>query len=220
MPELKLVRSEPDGIDLRRLAFDQPLQGHTTPGQFVTVHLEGHKPAYFALASSPGEPVELLVKVHGDAAETLAHMPPGTTVEFSNPIGHGFPLPEGDTRPLVVLAAGSGISAVRPVIEAEVRKGLPRPVTLFHGAYTPAHRAYVDHEARWEEAGVVVRPVYSDPVEGWRGDRGFVQQAAADAGFVRSDVTVVLCGFKEMVDEARRMWIEVGATPEQLLVNF
>lgn len=217
---LTLTANEPSGTGLRHLVFDRPLDGFTRPGQFVTVHVQGHKPAYFAIASVPGAPLELLVKVQGDAAEALAAMVPGDAVEISEPIGNGFPIPADDDQPLVLLAAGSGLSAVRSVIEAEVAAGLPRPVTLFYGVYTPAHRAFVDRLAAWEAAGVDVRLVYSDPVPGWTGATGFVQGAAAEAGFVRGDVTVVLCGFPQMVAEAKAAWLEAGADPERVLVNF
>src|SRR5690606_200043 len=121
-----------------------------------------------------------------------------------------------DTRPLLILATGSGLSAVRPLIEQELRRGLPRPVVLFYGAYTPEHLPYAADLDAWKAAGVDVRLVFSEDVPGWTGSRGFVQHAAAAAGFVRPDVTVVLCGYPQMIEECREMWGEVGVSPDQL----
>lgn len=220
MHDLVLVRNEPAGTGLRRLVFDRGLEGFDRPGQFVTVHLPDLPPGYFALASVPGAPVELLVKVHGEVAEALVAREPGATVRLSDPIGKGFALPPGDTRPLVILATGSGISAVRSVVEAEVDAGLPRPVTLLYGVYTPDHRSYVDRLDAWRSAGVDVVEVVSEEVPGWRGDRGFVQSVAAARGLVRDDVTVVLCGYPAMVEEAKALYAEAGLAPDRVLTNF
>lgn len=219
MPDLKITKNEPCGTGMRRITFDRPLDGFDIPGQFCTVHLEGHKPGYFALASCPGFPTELLVKVAGDTAEALAALPIGSAVEFSDPIGKGFHVDPDDMNPLVILAAGSGLSAVRSLIDAELTLGLRRPVHLFYGVFTPDHAAYADKLDDWRAAGVDVRMVVSEDVP-WNGMRGFVQHAAHKAGFVRSDTTVVLCGFPAMVDDAKRMWTEAGAEPEQILTNF
>ncbi|MCB9663659.1 MAG: hypothetical protein H6732_06085 [Alphaproteobacteria bacterium] len=220
MPELVLQSNTPDGTGLRRLTFDRALPGHTTPGQFVTVHVEGHKPAYFALASSPGAPVELLVKVQGDAAETLADTPAGSVIEVSEPIGHGFPVDPDDTRPLLLLATGSGLSAVKPVIDAELARGLPREVTLLYGVYTPEHVSFPERLKAWRAAGVRAHVVVSEDVPDWDGLTGFVQQAAQALGFVKPGNVVVLCGYKAMVDEAKALWLAAGARGEDLLTNF
>jgi NAD(P)H-flavin reductase len=220
VPNLVLDDRHADGLGLFRLRFAEALPGHVAPGQFATVHLPGLKPAYFALANGPGEPVELLVKHHGPTAEALDEVPLGTAVEVSAPIGRGFGLDPDDRRPLVALVNGSGISAVRPVIEAEVAGGLRRPVELFYGVYTPAHRSFVDRLEAWAAAGVGVRVVVSEDVPGWTGLRGFVQHAAARAAWVRDDVTVLLVGYPAMIEEARAAWAAAGAVPERLRTNF
>ncbi len=220
MPNLVLKGHEPAGIDLILLTFDRALEGHVSAGQFVTAHLEQHKPAYFALANTPGKPVQLLVKTVGDTAEALTALPTGSEIEISAPIGKGFPLPADDTRPLTILATGSGISAVRPVIEGELAAGLPRPVRLLYGVFTLAHRSFLDDLARWSTEGVDVQLVLSEPAPDWAGLSGFVQQAAREAGHVHADHTVVLCGYPGMVEDAKSIWTAAGASPEQLLTNF
>lgn len=220
MPNLVLVDRHPDGVGLFRLRFGAPLAEHAAPGQFVTVHLPGLKPAYFALANVPGEPVELLVKHHGPTAEALDEVPLGSTIEISAPIGKGFGLEPDDRRPLVLLVNGSGIAAARPVVEAELVGGLRRPIELFYGVYTPGHRSFLDRLAAWETAGVGVRVVVSEEVPGWTGLQGFVQHAAARAGWVRDDVTVLLVGYPGMIEEAKAAYAAAGADPARLRTNF
>lgn len=220
MHALTLVRNQPDGVGLHRLTFDRPVPGHTEPGQFITVHVGDHKPAYFAIASVPGAPTELLVKHHGDTADTLVAMAPGDTVQVSDPLGKGFGLPAADSKPLLILATGSGLSAVRSVVEAEVAAGLPRPLVLFYGVYTPEHASYAERLDAWKAAGVDVRLVVSEPGDGWSGPTGFVQVAADEAGWIRDDVRAVLCGWPAMVEQATAMLLDAGVDADDVHTNF
>lgn len=219
MPSLDLVHSEPAGTDLRLLTFSAALEGHTVAGQFVTVTVGDHKPAFFALANEPGKPAQLLVKVHGEVAELLGAATPGDSFALSDPMGKGFGIPD-DEQPLVILATGSGISAVRPVIEREVSAGLPRPVHFLYGVFTLDHCSFTDRLKAWREAGVNVQLVLSEPHDGWDGMTGFVQQAAEKAGLVRNSDTVVLCGFPGMVNDAKALWAAAGAPEDRVLTNF
>jgi NAD(P)H-flavin reductase len=196
MPTLELVGNEPAGIDLRLLTFATPLSSFDKPGQFVTVSMNDLKPAFFAIASVPGEPLQLLLKQQGDVASLV------TAAE------------------LVILATGSGISAVRSVIEAEIAAGLPRPVHVLYGVFTLEHRSFVDRLEAWRGKGVVVHEVLSEPHHGWEGAVGFVQDAAKELGLVDADSTVVLCGFPAMVEAAKALYGDAGAAPEQLLTNY
>lgn len=220
MPTLHVVQNIADGVSLRRISFDATLAGHDHAGQFAKAGPPGLEPAYFALASSPGQPAELLVKTVGATSEALGALGIGAAVTFSEPIGRGFPLDPDDTRELVLLATGSGISGVRSVVRAEIARGLPRAVHLYYGVFTPEHRSFVEDLDAWEAAGVNVHMVYDGGVEGWAGHTGFVQDAAAADGLCRADVTVALCGFPGMVEVAKKLWGEAGAAESQLLTNY
>lgn len=219
MHELVLTDLRRDGEALLRLVFDRPVPGHVSPGQFVTVHVEGHKPGYFALASSPGQPAELLIKPQGPVAEHLAGLAPGAVVQVSDPIGKGFGV-AADGLPLVVLVNGSGISAVRGLIDLEVAAGLPRPVHLLYGVLTPGHAALQERLAAWKDAGVDVHLVLDAAQEGWEGPTGFVQHHAQRLGLVKDSVTVALVGFPAMIEETRSLYAAAGLAPERVRTNF
>lgn len=217
MPEATLTRNEPGGDGLRVLTFAHSPEGYNTPGQFVTATVGGRKAGFFALASSPSEPVTLLIKNLGELSEALCALEPGAAVEMSDAMGKGFPITgEGE---LVILCNGSAISACRPVVEAEIAAGLPRPVHFFFGVLKPQHRSFLADLERWANAGVKVHTVVGEPDgTGWTGATGFVQQTAADQGLCRADVEVVLCGVPPMVEAAKAQWAEAGC--ERVLTNF
>lgn len=204
-----VTTNEPAGTQLRAVSFDLVPDDFTAPGQWAKVTV-ADVTAPFAFASSPGEPLMLLAKDFGAAGNALAAAKPGDEL-FVGEVRGGFPMQRVAGLPLVLLAGGSGISALRPVVRAELALGLPRPVHLLYGVLTPAHTSFAEELERWREAGVVVHVAVAEP---------FVQDVAETLGLVRSDVGVLMAGLPAMIDAARAKWSAAGAPADRLLVNF
>lgn len=215
-----VVSNEPAATLLRRLVFDGPIEGYDRPGQYVVATPPGHKPGYFAIAGLPGEPLELLIKVEGDAASALAALAPGDDVEIDGPRGQGFPLDRIAGRPLVVLVNGSGISAARAVIRAEIAAGLSRPVRVYYGVLDLDRQAYADELPAWRAAGVEVTTVLDAPAPGWEGPIGFVQDVALADGVLDADIGAVLVGVPRMLEQAKSVLRACGVPDAHVLVNF
>jgi len=219
MATYTLARSLPAGTDLRWLTFAEPTPGHTRPGQFVAATI-GERQGYFAIASDPGDPLELLIKAEGDPAAAIAGLPEGATLEGSEAMGAGFPLERGADRPLVCLINGSAMSAARPVIRAELDRGLPRPVHLILGVLSPLHIPFGREMRLWAEAGVDVTIVVDQPADEWTGPVGYVQAIAQQKGLIRDDVTVLLCGVPPMQEAVLELYTKAGLDPELILMNY
>jgi CDP-4-dehydro-6-deoxyglucose reductase, E3 len=219
MPAYTLVRNDPSGTQLRRLHFDRAPEGYAHPGQFVAADLGGEQ-AFFAIASSPGEPLELLVKEEGSVGESVAALVPGAVLQATHALGRGFRAAATRPHPLICLVNGSALSAVRPVIRAELEAGLPRPVTLLYGVLTPDRRAFPEDLSAWAQAGIDVIEVVHAPMEGWDGPTGFIQDEAAARGLVQAEVAVVLCGVPPMVEAARDAFARAGVPDARLLTNY
>jgi NAD(P)H-flavin reductase len=220
MTPFVVIANRPSAEQLHHLIFDRPPEGYVDPGQFVVATVDGHNPAYFAIASSPGEPLELLVKRQFGAAEALCDLPPGAPVRLSDALGPGFQARATRPSPLVCLVNGSAISAVRPVLRAEIADGLPRPVHLLYGVLSPSHLPFSDELRGWADAGVDVRVVLDTPAAGVDAEVGFVQDVAEAYGLVSPDVAVLLCGVPAMADDARRRYLAAGLDPARILVNY
>ncbi len=221
MPTVTVARNDPAGAGLRLLHLAETLPDHRRAGQCLSVALPGASPAYFALASVPGDPAQLLVKDQGETGRHLARLHPGDRIEVSPTLGEGFALERVRERPLVVLCTGSAISAGRPVVLGEIAARLPRPVHLLYGVLAPDHLSFTDDLETWAAAGVQVHVVVAEEGSaGWRGPTGFVQDVAEDLGLLRSDVGVVLAGVPEMIEDARARYLAAGCPPEHLLLNI
>lgn len=219
MPAYTVIRNEPSGTDLRWLSFDRVPSEHTEPGQFISAKV-GEADAYFAIASSPGQPLELLIKASGEVGVQVAALQPGQVLEGSGAIGKGFRAAATRPRPLVCLVNGSALAAVRPVLEAECAAGLPRPVTLLLGVLSADRVPFADDLARWADQGVDVDIVLDKAAAGWTGSVGFVQLVAEARGLMRDDVAVVCCGVPPMQKHAASMYAEAGLDSAFFLTNF
>jgi NAD(P)H-flavin reductase len=221
MASYTLVSNQPSGQRLAHLRFQEPPESYVHPGQFIAVQaVDGveSSPAYFAIASSPGEPLELLVKGQPGLADALATLRPGQTVTASPAQGVGFQARSTLPRPLVCLVNGSALSAVRPVIREAMLDA--REVHLLLGVLSEAHVPFGDEVLAWEAAGVLVHLVVDATAPASRHPRGFVQDHAAALGLIRNDVAVVLCGFPAMQADATARYLAAGLAPEFVRVNY
>ena len=209
MRRATVTNNEPAGTQLGAVSFDLVPDDYKVAGQWAKVKM-GDVEGQFAFASSPREPLLLLAKDLGAAGNALSAARPGDVVQVGEVHG-GFPLERVAGLPLVLLAGGSGISALRPVVEAEVRAGLPRPVYLLYGVLSAEHTSFVADLNRWRSAGVFVHVAI---------DRPFVQDVAKRLGLVRADVGVLMAGVPEMLAAARAAWSAAGVSADRLLVNF
>ena len=183
MPTVSILSNRYAAEQLRWITLDWIPEGYTIPGQFITATQGELKPGFFAIASSPGEPIELLIKNSGETAERLCSLQPGDTVEASDPMGKGFPVENTAGRDLVFLVNGSGISAVRPVIDAQIKSGLTREIHFIYGVRTPAHRPFLADLEWWANAGVTVHTVCDEAEElGWTGATGICSGCGKGAG--------------------------------------
>lgn len=221
MPTYTLVANRPSGVALHHLIFDAPAPDHTEPGQFIVATGGAERPSYFAIASSPGEPLELLVKRQPGAAAALCDLPVGAPLIASEAQGPGFRAAATRPHPLICLVNGSALSAVRPVIRAELQAGLPRPVHLLYGVLSIAHLAFADELPALREAGIDLTIVL-DPAAPAPGAHpvGYVQDIAQAQGLIRPDVALLLCGLPAMADDASARYLAAGGDPTRVLTNF
>jgi CDP-4-dehydro-6-deoxyglucose reductase len=118
----------------------------------------------------------------------------------------------------VFVASGTGFAPIKAIIEAALKKGVARPMTLYWGARRPKDLYLNELPQRWaaEHAGFRYIPVISEamPEDGWRGRTGFVHRAAMADLPDLSGHQVYACGVPVMVNSARRDFIAQHRLPE------
>ena len=151
-------------------------------------------------------------------------------------MGSGFPIADNiegfkydfPTQNLLLFATGSGIAPIRSAIESnQLNIASGRTCTLYYGVRTPDDMPYVSKFANWEEMGVQVVPVVSQPDvpctsgANWQGRTGYVQNALEEDGVqIPRNSAALLCGQKGMVDSVKSMMTEAGVFEGRQLTNF
>ncbi|MGB5871165.1 MAG: 2Fe-2S iron-sulfur cluster binding domain-containing protein [Albidovulum sp.] len=158
-------------------------------GQYVDITVrtkEGEKVTRsFSMANTPDEAQKLrfIIKKYPDGKFSneldSGGIAIGAEVTVRGPYGQCFRR-ENNTGPIVLVAAGSGMSPIWSILHDHVASGEDRPVYFFYGARTQADLFYLDQIAAITKAhpDISFIPVLShaDGDDTWKGARGFVHE--------------------------------------------
>lgn len=200
-----------------------PLAGlHTRPGQYARLTLGDGVPRPYVIASPPGtDALEFLLKVPAERVPQLAELGTGDRVLVARPQGPGFPLELAQGKPLLLVAVGSGVAALRSVIEHLLpRRTTVGDVTLLYGVRHAAELAFAERFGDWTGHGIKVVPVVSRPEAGWSGATGYVQDQLPKQFARPAQLVVFVCGLPEMEKAVAAALLERGVGPEQIHRNW
>jgi CDP-4-dehydro-6-deoxyglucose reductase len=188
-------------------------------GQYVEFILKDGDRRSYSMANAPHRQRELFPNGQPHVELHIRHMPGGKfthhvftalkerdILRIEGPFGSFF-LREDDTRPIVMLASGTGFAPIKALIEQMQHRGMAQPVQLYWGCRTRAdlyqHDWAMDAAARLPWLSYV--PVLSDarPEDDWTGRVGFVHHAVMHDLPDLSGHVVYACGAPVMVDSAR-----------------
>ena len=211
---------------LLQLPAGEPLQYHA--GQYIEFLLPGGLRRSYSMANAPH-------LIGGGLELHIRHMPGGKFTDLvfgamkerdilriEGPYG-SFYLRMGSTKPIILLASGTGFAPVKALIEQLQFKGSTRLVTLYWGGRRPSD-LYMDD---WVQAKLLEMPslryvpVVSDalPEDGWHGRSGFVHQAVLQDQPDLCGHQVYACGAPVVVEAARRDYLAAGLPEEEFFAD-
>lgn len=198
-----LLGFEDLGPDIRRFTFELDGPIAYRAGQHAIVELARGLTRCYSMASTPcGSTVQFVAKRYrGRAGSTaLFELAPAQRVGITIPFGAMW-LREADC-PIVLIAGGTGISAILALAAQLAKESTTRQVLAFYGAASrpelvlahelAAHLGALEDGRLWE--------VLEAPPASWSGSRGYVTDALRahlDAGL---DAHYYLAGPPPMVD--------------------
>jgi len=101
----------------------------------------------------------------------------GTEVRFDGAFGEGYWSSIRDTKHLVGIAGGSGITAFRSIAREMLRTGRPETFTILYGSRNESDIIFFDELNRLAEeskGAIKVYNILSEPTDAWQGERGFI----------------------------------------------
>lgn len=139
----------------------------------------------FSISSTPAEAVnnnfyEITVKTKPDGFFTeyiKDNWKAGTTVYTSDPLGFFYYEPLRDSKELICLAGGTGITPFRSIIEDTLENYKDVNISLFYGVNNPSDLIYADFFKRikddYSERFKLIT-VCVDPTDSWLGEAGVI----------------------------------------------
>jgi len=199
--------------DVMRLQLKLPERQELNylPGQYLEFLLRDGKRRSFSMAAPPaaGEPLELHIRhVPGGffTEQVFTTMREKDLLRFQGPLGTFF-LRRDSTRPIILVAGGTGFAPIKAIVMDALASGINRPMHLYWGVRA-RRDLYMDALARaWAARHEHFRytPVLSEPLpaDGWIGRIGWVHEAVVDDYPDMSGFDVYASGPPPMIDAAR-----------------
>lgn len=191
------------------------------PGQYLQVVMGEKDKRPFSIANSPTrDGLELQIGATpgnpypGEVLELL-RQEGSMTVEM--PLGKAW-LRDDSTRPILLIAGGTGYSYARSILQYLLDNESNRPVYLYWGV-REANQLYEGEEVlEWAEkyAPLTFVPVVQFPEEGWHGRKGMVHEAVL-ADFASLDqYDIYVAGRFEMAAVVRQTLRLRGVSEDHL----
>jgi NAD(P)H-flavin reductase len=197
------------------------------PGQFVMLDMPiQSKVSYrsYSIASAPGNDniFELIIVLNPDGLGTpymWENYKVGTIVPVAGPVGK-FVLPEKIDRDLCFLATGTGIAPLRSMLHHIINNNIEHQnIYMVFGnrkqkdiLYKEEMEAIAQKHPQFKFIPVLSR----ETPESWSGQHGYVHPVYEELFADKRPASFYLCGWKNMIMEARDKLVALGYTKEHI----
>lgn len=218
----KIIRIENETLDTKRFWVEVPELDSFDfkPGQFVTLDLPIHEKANkrwrsYSIASAPdGTNVfELLIVLNPNGLGTpylFNVIKEGSEITFRGPQGV-FVLETPITRDVFFICTGTGIAPFRSMLHEIKNTSIAHhQLFLIYGCRKTNNLMYFEEMRQLEKtlSGFHYIPTLSR--EDWEGKTGYVHDIYEQLCSERKPAIFYLCGWKDMIDEAKARILEMG----------
>ena len=205
--------------DTRRILLDVPAENNISfrAGQYLQMVLP-HKKCPFSIANSPHlkNQIELHIRPTPDSEDSTAIeelLDNAREIEIEAPLGDCFMTSPPDNT-LILVAASTGITQMKSIIEYLEPDGFKHPVHLYWGVVCDRDLYLTSLCESWESkhSNFHFVPVVSEPdtSPNWAGRTGLVGVEALNDFEDVSDVTVYVSGGPGMVYSTLDAFVERG----------
>ncbi|HDZ55658.1 MAG TPA: 2Fe-2S iron-sulfur cluster binding domain-containing protein [Pseudomonas xinjiangensis] len=219
----QLIEAEPMGADVWRVRLrtpaGKPMRFHA--GQYLLLDRPDGEASAFSIASAPFE--ERVIELHILAREhsTIAlveHIRRERLARIKGPFGdcHLAKLPE---RPLVLIAAGTGLAQMQSMIQECLREGFDYPVHLYWGVREAADFYAAPYWEEWKRSSnIYMHQIVSDEPD-WPGRQGMLTQAVVEDLANLADYEFYASGSPAMVYATLDALMAAGMPEQQMLAD-
>lgn len=221
----EVLRTTPRTRRIRLALHGQPFP--YLAGQAVLVGFDGASPPRpYSIASTPAETsrdglIELLVRVDEDGPGDLHadEVRAGQAVQVEGPFGRFTTPSVVPGQAVLVVAGGTGIAPLRPMMHELLAQPEPPPITLLYSVRAADEFAYLDELEEMAASGAIrLMPTVSRGDRAWPGRHGRIGEALLREVLPVSPEAVVglVCGPPDFVRDVRAALLRLGVPDAQI----
>ena len=196
-------------------------------GQYIALLFKDGERRDFSLANAPHEQGSLQLHIRPTDGSYTTHMfgevlKERDILRIEGPLG-SFHLNPDSTKPIIMLAGGTGFAPIKSILDDMAHKGIKREAHLYRGARDRAGLYMAELHDQWATTlqNFSEVSVLSDatPACKWNGRTGLVHQAVLDDFDDLSGYEVYACGAVAMINAARHDFIARGLPAEAFFAD-
>jgi len=190
-------------------------------GQYVSVVMGEKDKRHFSIANTTSSDlVELHIGATPEnsyAMQVIDKMESGETIEVEIANGEAY-LREASTRPIIIVAGGTGFAYAKSLMENIIELKLTNQVHLYWGVKESEHFYYADGAQAWDtqNENIHFHPVVELCNADWKGKTGYVHQAVLSDFSDLSDYDIYVVGRFEMAKVAREDFLKQAASLDNI----
>jgi CDP-4-dehydro-6-deoxyglucose reductase len=191
-------------------------------GQYIEFILKDGSRRAYSIANAPHDSdfLQLHIRVlkGGAFSEYAANeLQEKAILRIEAPFGNFF-LREDSTKPLIMVAGGTGFAPVKGIIEHMLHNNINREIILYRGARQLQDLYMHDLCEKWAELmpNVTYIPVLSQPDnDNWQGRAGYVHEAVLTDVKDLSGFQAYVCGAPGMCEVAHTSFVQQGLNADE-----
>ncbi len=195
------------------------------PGQYIDILLKDGGRRGFSLANMPGDDALLelhIKKVPGGAftGHVFGALKEKDILRFEGPLGTFF-IRQESTRPLLMVATGTGFAPIKSMLESLFAQGSVRPIHFYWGVRHVEDFYYQDLLSEWQSRHdhFQVTRIVSRPDASWSGATGYVTAQVIHDFPDASAIDAYICGHPDMVFSLSDALQGAGLNPEHVFAD-
>lgn len=228
------------GTDIMSFKFSRKEDQNYRAGQFCDVNLgttedpKGPTRA-FTIASSPTEKDVIIISTRirdTPFKRRLSRLENGEVVKVTGPDGD-FTLPDDQSKPIVFLSGGIGVTPFRSMIKYATDKQLPVKITMFDSNRNQANILYKDEFDSWAKLNKNLKIIYTITEEGespqssgsseWKGETGLIDKPMLTRHLSKDELSnsiYYICGPPAMLNAMQKLLSEqIGASDDKIRIE-
>jgi len=192
------------------------------PGQFVQISLLGVGEAPISISSFSRKYLKLTIRTIGKVTQAVHNLKKGDIIHLRGPYGTGYPLPEHESKNIILIGGGCGVAPLKGAIDyLNINRTKYKNIYLFLGYRSPQDIIYKHEMKAWSRDYELDYTVENAPNSScYTGKTGYVTKAINDFSIGNpEDFLVLMCGPPIMLEAAIETLKQKGINYNQVYIS-